>query len=120
GLEKLAHVAESLLVAVRDGRRALDRPTQDVLLRALDAFGQARARILDGGEFHADEALLRSLVETDALARAESATAEPPAAPAIQPDGDLYFDQATLFALAELFEELLPSIADAVAGAAPP
>jgi two-component system chemotaxis sensor kinase CheA len=120
GLEKLAHVAESLLAAVRDGRRALDRPTQDVLLRALDAFGQARARILEGAEFQADEALVRALAETDALARAEPATAERPEAAATPSDGDLYFDQATLFALAELFEELLPSIAGAVASAEVP
>jgi chemotaxis protein histidine kinase CheA len=120
GLEKLAHNAESLLVAVRDGRRALDRPTQDVLLRALDAFGEARTRILDGAEFHADEALLRALAETDALARAEPATVESRETAAAAPDSDLYFDQATLFALAELFEELLPSIARAVARAEVP
>jgi chemotaxis protein histidine kinase CheA len=115
GLERLAHVAESLLVAVRDGRRTLDSPTQDVLLRALDAFGEARARILEGGEFLADEALLRALAETDTIARAEPATVERAEAPVPAPDGDLYFDQGTLFALAELFEELLPSIAGAVA-----
>ncbi len=115
GLERLAHVTESLLVAVRDGKRTLDGPTQDVLLRALDAFGEARGSILDGHEFHADEALLRALAETNVLVRAEPAAAEQPEAPAAAPDGDLYFDQATLFALAELFEELLPSIAAAVA-----
>jgi chemotaxis protein histidine kinase CheA len=124
GLEKLAHVAETLLIAVRDGRRALDRPVQDLLLRALDVFGQARQQILAGGEFHAEEALLRALAGSDVAAPAELEAGEPrktppsaPAEPTITADDDLYFDQATLFALAELFAELLPSIATAVAHA---
>jgi chemotaxis protein histidine kinase CheA len=126
GLEKLAHVAESLLVAVRDGRRTLDGATQDVLLRAIDAFKDARERILAGAEFVADEALLRALAESETPERAELSAAEPAEAPAARsdgdpdgalpsPDGELYFDQATLIALAELFDELLPSIAGAVA-----
>jgi chemotaxis protein histidine kinase CheA len=119
GLERLAHVAESLLVTVREGRRALDGPTQDVLLRAVDAFKEARSRILEGGEFHADEALLRALADADAPVPAEEAAAERPEVPATPREDDLYFDRATLVALAELFEELLPAIARAVAAASP-
>jgi chemotaxis protein histidine kinase CheA len=125
GLERLAHVAESLLVAVREGRRTLDGPTQDVLLQAVDAFKAARERIVAGGEFLADEALLRALAESERPVRAEPSTGELPEAPATlaegEPDpvssfdGDLQFEQATLIALAELFEELLPSIAGAAA-----
>jgi two-component system chemotaxis sensor kinase CheA len=119
GLERLAHVAESLLGTVREGRRALDGPTQDVLLRAVDAFKEARSRILEGGEFHPDEALLRALADADAPVPAEQAAAERPEAAARPPEDDLYFDRATLVALAELFEELLPAIALAVAAASP-
>ena len=113
GLEKLAHVAESLVIEVRDGRRVLG-PARDVLLHALDAFGTARTNILAGGEFHPDEALLRALAETGVAPRAEPPTAQPPGA-SIEADADLDFDQATLVALGELFEELLPSIAGVVA-----
>ena len=125
GLERLAHVVESLLVAVRDRRYTLDGPAQELFLRAIDAFKVARTRIIEGGDFQADEALLRALAEADAPARAEQgpggaadaaattvdgqgdADADAAAPP---PEADLYFDQPTLIALAELFEELLPSI----------
>jgi chemotaxis protein histidine kinase CheA len=125
GLERLAHLAETLLVAVRDGRTTLDGPAQDALLRAVDAFEEARRRVLEGGDFHADEALLRVLAEPAAPSPAEPGPSEVPTGapsdgdpevPAGSPDGELYFDQPTLFALAELFQELLPSIVG-VAGA---
>jgi chemotaxis protein histidine kinase CheA len=116
-LEKLAHVAESLLVTLRDGKRALDGPTQDVLLRTVDAFKEARARILEGGEFHADQALLGALAESRSPASSERKAVDTLEVPAAAPNSDLYFDQATLVALAELFAELLPSIAGAVATA---
>ena len=116
GLERLAHAAESLLVEVRDGRRVL-APVRDVLLQALDAFETARTSILAGAAFHPDEALLRALADTGATPRAEPPIAPPPEAAL---DGELYFDQATLVALGELFEELLPSIASLVASAAQP
>jgi two-component system chemotaxis sensor kinase CheA len=119
GMEKLAHATETVLAAIRDGGRALDGPTQDLLLRVLDAFGHARARIVEGGEFHPDDALLRELATSDAGARAEPAAAGLEA-PAGLADGDLYFDQPTLFALGELFEEILPAIARAVAAAEVP
>ena len=120
GLEKLAHLAESLLVAVRDGRRPLDAPAQDVLLRAVDGFKEARQRVLAGAEFSADETLLRALAEAGAARVEPSGDAGGPVGDdgeelAAAGHGDLYFDQPTLFALAELFEELLPSIAGAVA-----
>ncbi|MEA2699590.1 MAG: two-component system, chemotaxis family, sensor kinase CheA [Myxococcales bacterium] len=125
GLERLAHVVESLLVAVRDRRFTLDGPAQELFLRAIDAFKVARSRIIEGGDFQADEALLRALAEADAPARAEpdpSGAADAAATSAdgqgdadadaavLPPEADLYFDQPTLIALAELFEELLPSI----------
>jgi hypothetical protein len=60
-------LAESLLVAVREGRRLLDHPTQDLLLRTVDAFSAARERILGGDEFRADEALLQALAQPKGL-----------------------------------------------------
>ena len=130
-LERLAHAAESLLVAVRDRRAVLDRSRQELLLRAIDAFKAARARVIEGGEFQADEALLRALAEADAVGRVEPSAGGGPeaAAPAGDgeaevaaptPESDLYFDQDTLFALAELFEELLPEIVRAAAGTRSP
>ncbi|HET6279670.1 MAG TPA: Hpt domain-containing protein, partial [Polyangia bacterium] len=122
GLERLAHTTESLLVAVRDSKRPLDPATQELLLRAIDTFKAARARILQGGDWNGDDALIRALTEADAplSAHAQAAPAAGPemtATPAdgdseaaAPPESDLYFDQATLFALAELLEELLPSI----------
>jgi two-component system chemotaxis sensor kinase CheA len=131
GLERLAHVTESLLVAVRDGRRPLDGAALDLLLRALDAFGAARARILEGGEFVADESLVRALAESDAPARAGAAASASERGERIEPgeaspaaaeasEDDLYFDTGTLHALAELFQELLPGIAAAVASSRTP
>jgi two-component system chemotaxis sensor kinase CheA len=113
-LENLAHVAESLLVSVREGKRPLDRAAEDVLLRVVDAFKEARTRILEGGEFRADPALLRDLEKAATAPVVEPETGEAPEEVAT-PAGDLYFDEPTLPALAELFEELLPSIAAAVA-----
>lgn len=37
-LEAITHVGENLLVELRDGRRSMDQPTTDVLLRLVDAI----------------------------------------------------------------------------------
>src|SRR5579863_1428259 len=61
GLERLAHVAESLLATVRDGRRELDQAIQNLLLRTLDGVREARSSLSDGTEFKADPALVEAL-----------------------------------------------------------
>lgn len=115
GLEKLAHVAESLLSGVRDGKIELDSHSQDLLLQTVDGFKQARTCLLSGTEFRADEALLVGLEA--ASTRQRPASSVKGGAEVLQDAaaGDLYFDRETLVALAELFEELLPSLAEAVA-----
>lgn len=114
GLEKLAHVAESLLSGVRERKIELDTRSQDLLLQAVDGFKQARTCLLNGTEFRADEALLVGL-EAAATKQRPAASAKG-GAEVLQEGaaGDLYFDRETLVALAELFEELLPSLAEAV------
>lgn len=50
-LERVAHVGESLLVELRDGRRKMDAHTTDVLLRMVDTIRELLARIEStGGE----------------------------------------------------------------------
>ncbi|MFC6419583.1 chemotaxis protein CheA [Sanguibacter inulinus] len=50
-LERVAHVGESLLVELRDGRRLMDQHTTDVLLRMVDTIRDLLGRIEStGGE----------------------------------------------------------------------
>ncbi|MBI9114593.1 chemotaxis protein CheA [Sanguibacter suaedae] len=50
-LERVAHVGESLLVELRDGRRLMDQHTTDVLLRMVDTIRELLGRIeATGGE----------------------------------------------------------------------
>lgn len=48
-LERLTHAGESLLSELRDGRRAMDQPTTDVLLRMVDTVREILASIEAGG-----------------------------------------------------------------------
>ncbi len=48
-LEALAHAGESLLGQLRDGRRALDPPVTDALLRMVDAIRRMLAGVEDAG-----------------------------------------------------------------------
>ena len=48
-LERVAHVGESLLVELRDGRRQMDQHTTDVLLRMVDTIRELLGRIEDTG-----------------------------------------------------------------------
>lgn len=112
-LERLAHATESLLSPVRDGERPLDQTLQDLLLQSLDAIRGARGALLDGAPVQPDEAFLASLAA--ALLDGPGASAHD--AHAVGPAAlkDIFSDGDTLVALAELFEELLPQIARAVA-----
>ncbi|MBO3084915.1 chemotaxis protein CheA [Cellulomonas fengjieae] len=50
-LERVTHVGENLLVELRDGRRSMDQPTTDVLLRLTDVVREILAAIeADGTE----------------------------------------------------------------------
>ncbi|WP_421732375.1 chemotaxis protein CheA [Cellulomonas sp.] len=50
-LERVAHAGENLLVELRDGRRSMDQPTTDVLLRLTDVVREILAAIeADGTE----------------------------------------------------------------------
>jgi chemotaxis protein histidine kinase CheA len=118
-LEGIAHEAESLLATVRSGAQTLAESAVNLLLQSLDAVKQARADLLEGREFKPNEKLVAALKaatkgggsaergESGGAGEAEDST------PAFL-HGDLYFDQDTLVAQAELFEELLPGIARSV------
>lgn len=116
-LEGIAHEAESLLATVRSGSQPLTESSTNLLLQSLDAVKQGRADLMEGREFKQNEKLISALkaatkggaaphTASDTSAAGESAEAAPSFA-----HSDLYFDQDTLVAQAELFEELLPGIA---------
>jgi two-component system chemotaxis sensor kinase CheA len=110
GLEKLAHVAESLLATVRDGRRGLDHTIQNLLLQTLDAVREARSRLSEGSGFDADPALVQAL---ESAVNGGSGDSAGVSAGRHEQGRDLYFDNETLVALTELFDELLPAVAAA-------
>lgn len=99
-LESLTHVGESLLVELRDGRRTMDQPTTDALLRMVDSVRELlRAIERSGHEGDVDvapvvaqlEAVLRGEVVADAPVAeepveeaVEEAAAEAPAEDAAQ------------------------------------
>lgn len=116
-LEGIAHEAESLLATVRSGAQALTESATNLLLQSLDAVKQARTDLMEGREFKSNDKLVSALkaatkggggaaAHTDAGPQGETEEGAPSFLHA-----DLYFDQDTLVAQAELFEELLPGIA---------
>ncbi len=120
-LEGIAHEAESLLATVRSGAQALTESAANLLLQSLDAVKQARTDLMEGREFKANDKLVAALKSATKGGGGGSAAASEAGASAEGEDGtsnflhgDLYFDQDTLVAQAELFEELLPGIARAV------
>ncbi len=115
-LERIAHEAESLLATVRGGTRTLGEGAVNLLLQSLDAVKQARASLVEGREFKADDKLIAALKAATAgdVPGAGGAGENAEEGGAASPlHGDLYFDHDTLVAQAELFEELLPGIARA-------
>jgi two-component system chemotaxis sensor kinase CheA len=90
-LERVAHVGENLLVELRDGRRSMDQPTTDVLLRLTDVLREILAAIeADGTEgdvaidavVAAVEAVLAGAVAVAAAEAPPAPVAEAPPAPA--------------------------------------
>ncbi len=88
-LERLTHVGENLLVELRDGRRAMDRGTTDVLLRMVDTVRVLLDAIEAGdGEAGVDDAPVVAALERvlDGTGRAAGPPAvcrpEPRTAPA--------------------------------------
>lgn len=118
-LEGIAHEAESLLATVRSGAQPLSEGAVNLLLQSLDSVKQGRADLLEGREFKPNEKLIAALKSatkgggTGAQAESGSSGEAEESTPAFL-HGDLYFDQDTLVAQAELFEELLPGIARAI------
>jgi len=71
-LERLTHAGESLLSELRDGRRAMDQPTTDVLLRMVDTVREILASIEVGGaegDIDVDEVIeqIRSILDKPAV-----------------------------------------------------
>ena len=89
-LERVAHAGENLLVELREGRRSMDLPTTDVLLRMVDAIREILAAIEATG-LEGDVAIdgvveqIHEVLENRALPPAPvPASAHPaPAAPAV-------------------------------------
>ncbi|MDM7830566.1 chemotaxis protein CheA [Cellulomonas edaphi] len=62
-LEQLTHVGENLLVELRDGRRSMDQPTTDVLLRMVDTVRDLLSAIEStGGEGDVDVETTRAAI----------------------------------------------------------
>ena len=116
-LEGIAHEAESLLATVRSGAQPLTESSTNLLLQSLDAVKQARTDLMEGREFKSNDKLVSALKA--ATKGGGSATAHADTGPQGEAEestpsflhADLYFDQDTLVAQAELFEELLPGMA---------
>ena len=84
-LEQLTHVGENLLVELRDGKRSMDQPTTDVLLRMVDTVRELLGAIeLTGGEGDVDVEAARAAIVAvqEGVAPEPTAVVEPdPAAP---------------------------------------
>lgn len=79
-LERVTHAGENLLVELRDGRRSMDQPTTDVLLRLVDTVREIlRAIEADGTEGSVEIDAVIAAIE--AVQRDEPAPAAP--APAV-------------------------------------
>lgn len=78
-LEKVAHRAEDLLGLVRDGTCPLDKPTADLLLRALDAIRVLREKaVAERADGIAPDALVAELAAAYQLAAGGGAAASAP------------------------------------------
>ncbi|HEX7535956.1 MAG TPA: chemotaxis protein CheW, partial [Dermatophilaceae bacterium] len=75
-LERLAHAGESLLSELRDGRRAMNQPTTDVLLRMVDTIREILAAIEATGA-EGDIAVDAMIEQIDAVL-GQGATETPP------------------------------------------
>jgi len=118
-LEGIAHEAESLLATVRSGAQPLTESATNLLLQSLDSVKQARTDLMEGREFKSNDKLVAALKAATKgggapVAAEAGSSGEGEENPNAFLHGDLYFDQDTLTALAELFEELLPGIAQFV------
>ena len=118
-LEGIAHEAESLLATVRSGAQPLTEGATNLLLQSLDVIKQARTELVEGRTFASNDKLIAALKAATkggggAGPVADSAPAEGEEAAATFLHADLYFDEDTLVAQAELFDELLPGIANSV------
>jgi chemotaxis protein histidine kinase CheA len=116
-LESIAHEAESLLATVRSGAQALTEGATNLLLQSLDVIKQARTDLVEGRTFAGNDKLIAALkaaTKGGGGPVAESAHAEGEESSAAFLHADLYFDEDTLVAQAELFDELLPGIANSV------
>jgi chemotaxis protein histidine kinase CheA len=118
-LEGIAHEAESLLATVRSGAQPLTEGATNLLLQSLDVIKQARTELVEGRTFAGNDKLIAALKAATKGGGgggpvAESAPTDGEEAGSTFLHADLYFDEDTLVAQAELFDELLPGIANAV------
>jgi two-component system chemotaxis sensor kinase CheA len=91
GLEaigKIAHTCEHILGAVRDGRRTLDRPLTDELLRGCDVIQELLAAAVDGRPTDINADLIASSLGRGLPATPPPADAPPADAPPAEPPAD--------------------------------
>ncbi|MFF1530417.1 chemotaxis protein CheA [Cellulomonas sp. NPDC058312] len=85
-LERVAHAGENLLVELRDGRRSMDQPTTDVLLRLVDNIREIlRVIELQGGEGEVEIDAVIAAIEAIQAVDPSAAAAEAPAPAAAEP-----------------------------------
>ncbi|MFH6690643.1 Hpt domain-containing protein, partial [Cellulosimicrobium funkei] len=79
-LERVSHVGESLLSELRDGERAMDQPTADVLLALVDTLRAILAKVESGAgdDLDVDPMVARIVAVQDG-----TAAPEPDVAPAV-------------------------------------
>ncbi|WP_174526014.1 chemotaxis protein CheW [Cellulosimicrobium funkei] len=79
-LERVSHVGESLLSELRDGERAMDQPTADVLLALVDTLRAILAKVESGAgdDLEVDPMVARIVAVQDG-----TAAPEPDVAPAV-------------------------------------
>jgi two-component system chemotaxis sensor kinase CheA len=75
-LESLTHVGESLLVELRDGRRTMDQPTTDALLRMVDSVRELLGAIERAGH-EGDVDVTPVVTQLEAVLRGEVVVQEP-------------------------------------------
>ncbi len=86
-LERVSHVGESLLSELRDGERAMDQPTADVLLALVDTLRAILAKVESGAgdDLDVDPMVARIVAVQDGTAAPEPDVA-PPVADGASPD----------------------------------
>ncbi|WP_253182066.1 Hpt domain-containing protein, partial [Cellulosimicrobium cellulans] len=87
-LERVSHVGESLLSELRDGKRAMDQPTADVLLALVDTLRAILTRVESGAGDDLDvEPMVQQIVAVQEGTAAPAAPVDAAEPAAAEPEG---------------------------------